>query len=87
MLTVLDTPDLHEESTVDSLSTVPPHAQRVPTGLWQRLTQAVGRLHAGRPHRLTYAGGVSRLPLEASQERFAREQPYLYLCAYTIGGS
>ncbi len=86
MPTVLDHQDLHDESAVASLSAAPPPAQRVPTGFWQRLTQAVGRLHAGRPPRLTYCGGVSRLPLEPYQERFAREQPYLYICAYASCG-
>jgi hypothetical protein len=86
MPTVCDTPDLRAESAVVSLAAAPSYAQSIPTGLWQRLTQAVGRLHAGRPHRLTYDGGVPRVPLETYPERLAREKPYLYIDAYALCG-
>ena len=78
MPTVLDTPDIRDDSAVAPLSAAPPHAQRVPTGLWQRLTQAVGRLHAG---------STPRVSLETYPERLAREQPYLYIYAYALCGS
>lgn len=86
MPTVLDTPDLRDENAVALRAAAPRHVQKAPTGLWHTLTQAVGRLYAGRPHRLTHDGGMPRMPLEAYQERLAREQPYLYICAYTISG-
>ncbi len=78
MPTVLDTPDICDESVVTPLSAAPPHTQRVPTGRWQRLTQAVGRRHAG---------STSRVSIETYPERLAREQPYLYIYAYALCGN